>query len=127
VSRGLHCLSLFLLVSGALRFDSLPRKPAALGKKIQELTAPEEGVLMLNPVDARDAYYADRVIRDEVNRLAIFEKALRGPVRYRYFVVPTHILRARPRKPLFEALNRCCRDYSVEEYTLFDLEPLTSP
>ncbi len=120
-------LSLFLLVSGILLVDSLPREPAALGKKLHELTAPEERVLMLNPLDARDAYYADRPIRDGVNRLELFEKALRGPVRYRYFVVPTHILRARPQKPLFEVLSSCCRDYSFEGYTLFDLEPLTSP
>ncbi len=119
-------LSLFLLVVGVHGVDSLPREPPALGKKLHELTAPDEGILMLNPLDARDAYYADRVIRDRVNRLALFEETLRGSVRYRYFVVPARIFRARPRKPLFQAAGSCCRAYAFEEYYLFDLEPLFS-
>jgi hypothetical protein len=119
-------LSLFLLTAGIRRVDSLPREPAALGTKLHELTGPDEGVLMLNPLDARDAYYADRVIRDGVNRLALFEESLRGSVRYRYFVVPARVYRDRPRKPLFQAVGSCCRAYSFEEYYLFDLEPLSS-
>lgn len=119
-------LSLFLLTAGVRRVDSLPREPAALGTKLHELTGPDEGILMLNPIDARDAYYADRVIRDGVNRLALFEEALRGSVRYRYFVVPAHVYRARPRKPLFQVVGACCRAYSFEEFYLFDLEPLSS-
>jgi hypothetical protein len=119
-------LSLFLLVVGIHGVDSLPREPPALGKKLHELTGPDEGILMLNPLDARDAYYADRVIRDGVNRLALFEETLRGSVRYRYFVVPARVYRARPRKPLFQAVGSCCRAYSFEEYYLFDLEPLSS-
>ena len=119
-------LSLFLLTAGIGRVDSLPREPPALGKKLHELTGPDEGILMLNPLDARDAYYADRVIRDRVNRLALFEEALRGSVRYRYFVVPARAYRDRPRKPLFNVVGSCCRAYSFEEYYLFDLEPLFS-
>jgi hypothetical protein len=118
-------LSLFLLAVGIHGVDSLPREPAALGKKLHELTGPAEGILMLNPLDARDGYYADRVIRDGVNRLALFEEALRGSVRYRYFVVPARVYRARPRKPLFQAVASCCQAYSFEEYYLFDLEPLS--
>lgn len=119
-------LSLFLLTAGIRRVDSLPREPAALGTKLHELTKPDEGILMLNPLDARDAYYADRAIRDRVNRLALFEEAHRGSVRYRYFVVPAQVYRARPRKPLFQVVGACCRAYSFEEYYLFDLEPLSS-
>jgi 4-amino-4-deoxy-L-arabinose transferase-like glycosyltransferase len=119
-------LSLFLLAMGIHRVDSLPREPAALGRRIHGLTRPDEGVLMLNPLDARDAYYADRVIRDGVNRLALFEKALRGSVRYRYFVVPAQIYRNRPKKPLFTVVSACCRSYAFEDYYFFDLEPLTS-
>lgn len=119
-------LSLFLLTVGIRRADALPREPAALGKKLHELTQPDEGILMLNPLDARDAYYADRVIRDGVNRLALFEDALGGSVRYRYFVVPAHIYRERPRKPLFKVVGACCRSYTFEDYYLFDLEPLSS-
>jgi hypothetical protein len=51
-------LSLFLLTAGIRLVDSLPREPAALGTRLHELTRPEEGILMLNPLDARDAYYA---------------------------------------------------------------------
>ncbi|HLE71093.1 MAG TPA: hypothetical protein VJH87_15545, partial [Vicinamibacteria bacterium] len=116
----------FLLTAGIGRVDSLPREPPALGKKLHELTGPDEGILMLNPLDAPDAYYADRVIRDGVNRLALFEEALRGSVRYRYFVVPARAYRDRPRKPLFNVVGSCCRAYSFEEYYLFDLEPLFS-
>jgi hypothetical protein len=119
-------LSAFLLTVGIRRVDALPREPAALGTKLHELTAPDEGILMLNPLDARDAYYADRRIRDGVNRLALFEDALVGSVRYRYFVVPAHIYRDRPRKPLFKVVGACCRSYSFQDYFLFDLEPLYS-
>ncbi len=119
-------LSLFLLTAGIRRVDSLPREPAAFGVKLHELTRPDEGILLLTPIDARDAYYADRVIQDGVNRLSLFEDALRGDVRYRYFVVPARIYRDRPRKPLFRVVGGCCRAYSFEEYYLFDLEPLHS-
>jgi hypothetical protein len=119
-------LSAFLLTMGIRRVDSLPREPAALGRRLHELTGPDEGILMLNPLDARDAYYADRVVRDGVNRLALFEDALTGSVRYRYFVVPAHVYRNRPRKPLFQVVGACCRSYSFQDYFLFDLEPLYS-
>ena len=119
-------LSLFLLTAGIGRVDSLPREPAALGTKLHELTGPDEGILMLNPLDARDAYYADRVVRDGVNRLALFQDALRGSVRYRYFVVPAHVYRARPQKPLFKVVGACCRSYSFWDFYLFDLAPLSS-
>ncbi len=119
-------LAAFLLTMGIRRVDSLPREPAALGSKLHELTGPDEGILMLNPLDARDAYYADRVIRDGVNRLALFEEALGGSIRYRYFVVPARAYRDRPRKPLFQVVGACCRAYSFEELYLFDLTPLSS-
>jgi len=119
-------LSLFLLAAGIRLVDSLPREPAALGRKLHELTAPDEGILVLNPLDARDAYYADRVIRDGVNRLALFQDAFRGAVGYRYFVVPANVYRDHPLKPLFQVVGACCRAYSFEEFYLFDLEPLSS-
>ncbi len=118
-------LSLFLLLAGIHRVNRLPREPVVLGPKLHELTGPQEGVLLLNPMDARDAYYTDRVIRDRVNRLGLFESALGKDNRFRYFVVPTQIFRSRPRKPLFKLLAGCCRAYTLEEYTLFDLEPLS--
>jgi 4-amino-4-deoxy-L-arabinose transferase-like glycosyltransferase len=119
-------LSLFLLAAGIRRVEALPREPVVLGPKLRELTSSEEGVLLLNPIDARDQYYADRVIRDGVNRLDLFEEHLRGNVRFRYFVVPERPYHNRPQKPLFEVLSACCRAYEIEDYYLFDLEPLTS-
>jgi 4-amino-4-deoxy-L-arabinose transferase-like glycosyltransferase len=118
-------LSLFLLAAGIRRVDALPREPVVLGRKLQELTSPHEGVLLLNPIDARDAYYADRVIRDRVNRISLFEEALSGSVHYRYFVVPQGPYRDRPQKPLFRVLASCCKSYELEDYYLFDLEPLS--
>jgi hypothetical protein len=118
-------LSLFLLVAGIRRAEALPREPVVLGPKLRELTSPEEGVLLLNPIDARDQYYADRVIRDGVNRLDLFEDELRGNVRFRFFVVPRKPYRDRPQKPLFRVLSACCRAYEIEDYYLFDLDPLT--
>jgi hypothetical protein len=117
-------LSVFLLAVGIHRAESLPREPVTLGRKLNELTKPDEGILLLNPLDARDAYYADRAIRDRVNRLSLFEEALRAKVRYRYFVVPARTYRDRPKKPLFQVIGACCRAYSFEDYYLFDLEPL---
>ena len=77
-------------------------------------------------LDARDAYYAERVIREGVNRLALFQDAFRGAVGYRYFVVPANVYRDHPRKPLFQVVGACCRAYYFEEFYLFDLEPLSS-
>ncbi len=124
LSGSTAAISIYLLAAGIHRVDSLPREPVVLGPKLHELTAPEEGVLLLNPMDARDAYYADRVIRDRVNRLALFEDALESKTRFRFFVVPTGAFRERPRKPLFRVVAVCCRAYTLEEYTLFDIEPL---
>jgi 4-amino-4-deoxy-L-arabinose transferase-like glycosyltransferase len=121
---GSGALSLYLLVTGILRVEALPKEPVVLGPRLRELTKPDEGVLLLNPIDARDEYYADRVIRDRVNRVALFEDALQGSVRFRYFVVPQQPYHERPQKPLFERLAACCRVYEIEDYYLFDLEPL---
>ncbi len=117
--------SAFLLISGIRRVEALPKEEVVLGRKLNELTKPEEGVLLLNPIDARDAYYADRAILDRVNRLSLFEEALRGGVPYRYFVVPQQPYRERSEKPLFQVLDDCCRAYMLDDYYLFDLEPLS--
>ena len=47
--------SAVLLVSGIRRVEALPKEEVVLGRKLKELTKPEEGVLLLNPIDARDA------------------------------------------------------------------------
>ena len=57
----------FLLFAGLHRWEAIPREPAKLGRLLHDITAPEEGILSLHPIDARDAYYADRVINDGVN------------------------------------------------------------
>ena len=118
-------LCAFLLLAGIHRVEALPKEAVVLGRKLHELTEPDEGVLLLNPIDVRDAYYADRVIRDRVNRLALFEEALGGSVRYRYFVVPQRPYRDRSGKPLFQVLEACCRAYTLDDYYLIDLEPLS--
>jgi hypothetical protein len=119
-------LSAFLLVAGIRLVDHLPKEPVVLGKKLRELTPPDGGILLLHPMDARDAYYADRVVREGVNRVGLFKDALKERVRYAYFVVPSEILRLRPRKPLFHIVKACCPSYELGEYALFDLAPLAS-
>jgi hypothetical protein len=118
--------SAFLFFAGIRLVDHLPKEPVVLGKKLRELTPPDGGILLLHPMDARDAYYADRVVREGVNRVGLFKDALKERVRYAYFVVPSEILRLRPRKPLFQIVKACCPSYELGEYALFDLAPLAS-
>jgi 4-amino-4-deoxy-L-arabinose transferase-like glycosyltransferase len=126
VAASATAMCVFLLSAGIHRVDSLPRGPAMLGKTLHELTAPDEGVLLLNPLDARDAYYADRVVKDRINRIALFEEALKSEVRYRYFVVPTKVFHDHPQKPLFRRIAGYGRPYSLDDYYLFDLSLLPS-
>ncbi len=112
------------LARGIDRIETSRTDPARFGMKLHELVAPDEGILSLSPVDARDAYYADRRIRDGVNSVARFEKSLREPTDYRYFVVPQYIYDARPHKPLFESLTSCCTRLAFEGYYAFDIERL---
>jgi hypothetical protein len=119
-------LSAFLLFAGIRLVDRLPKEPVVLGKKLRELTPADGGVLLLHPMDARDAYYADRVVREGVNRVGLFKDALKERVRFSYFVVPAEVLRLRPRKPLFQIVKACCPSYELGEYSLFDLTPLAS-
>jgi 4-amino-4-deoxy-L-arabinose transferase-like glycosyltransferase len=118
-------LCAFLLAMGIRRVDSLPKEPVVLGTKLHDLTGPEEGILLLNPLDARDAYYADRAVKDGINRLALFQEALRHEIRFRYFVVPISVYRARPRKPLFQVLGSTSSPYTLGEFYIFDLSPLS--
>jgi hypothetical protein len=105
--------------------DSLPKEPVVLGTKLHDLTGPEEGILLLNPLDARDAYYVDRAVKDGINRLALFQEALRHEIRFRYFVVPISVYRAHPRKPLFQVLGSTSSPYTLGEFYIFDLSPLS--
>jgi 4-amino-4-deoxy-L-arabinose transferase-like glycosyltransferase len=106
------------------RIETSRDDPALFGMKLHELAAPDEGILSLSPFDARDAYYADRRIRDGVNSVALFQESLGGSTRYRYFVAPRYIYEARPHKPLFESLTSCCTRLSFEGYYVFDLQGL---
>jgi hypothetical protein len=115
----------FLLWDGIRSVDSLPREPVRLGKALNAITLPDEGILALNPVDARDVYYADRRIRDRVNRVSLFEEALRDGSSYRYFVVPQRVYRARFQKPFFDIVRGCPR-YALEEFYVFDLSSLSN-
>jgi len=115
-------LSAFLLAEGNRSVDSIAREPVRLGRVLHALTTHGEGVLALNAVDARDAYYADRAIRDRVNRVSLFEEALCDGMTYHYFVVPKHVYRERSQKPLFDIIRGCPR-YASEEFYIFDLLP----
>jgi hypothetical protein len=117
-------ICLFLLWEGIQAVDSLPREPVRLGRALHALATPDEGILALNPIDARDAYYADRRIRDQINRIALFEEALNDGASYRYFVVSKRTFSERTRKPLFDFIRGCPRN-SMEEFYVFDLSAST--
>jgi 4-amino-4-deoxy-L-arabinose transferase-like glycosyltransferase len=112
-------LAVGLVFQGLSRSE--PPDSPSLGKKLREISAPSEVILALTPLDARDAYYADRRIEDGVNSIARFEKIAKKEDRLRWFVVPRSIYEARPQKPLFASLARCCARLAYADYLLFDL------
>jgi hypothetical protein len=112
-------LAVGLLLQGLSRYQ--PPDVPSLGKKLREISAPGEGIVSLTPMDARDAYYADRRIHDGVNSIARFQKISKPGERLRWFVVPRSIYEARPSKPLFASLARCCARLAYTDYFLFDL------
>jgi 4-amino-4-deoxy-L-arabinose transferase-like glycosyltransferase len=112
-------LAVGLLLQGLSRHEA--SDAPSLGKKLREISAPDEVILSLTPVDPRDAYYSDRVIHDGVNSIARFQKISKKEDRLRWFVVPRSIYEARPSKPLFASLARCCARLAYTDYFLFDL------
>lgn len=79
----------YVAVEGWAQIEHAQREQALLGKKLNQITPPGQGVLAYRAVDFRDKYYADRRITDHVRHLELFERALADPsADYRYFVVP---------------------------------------
>lgn len=108
---------------GITRIERVRGNEAVVGRTLHHVLARDEGLLSLLPLDARDAYYLDRPVRDGVNRLAIFEEALADPVlRYRYFLVPRDFLAERPDKPLFQRLESHYARTVLEGFYLYDLQ-----
>jgi len=107
---------------GIGRIERSRENQALLGTTLHRLLASDEGLLSLLPLDARDAYYLDRPVRDGVNRLALFEEALADPaLRYRYFLVPRDFVAERPAKPLFQRLESQYVRTVLDGFYLYDL------
>jgi 4-amino-4-deoxy-L-arabinose transferase-like glycosyltransferase len=110
------------IARGAERIARSRLEEATLGRRLHEITLPQEGILSLLPLDARDAYYADRPVKDGVNRFNLFEAAMADPVvDYRYFMVPAALVHERPGKPLFVFLEAHYPHLTFEGFYLYDL------
>jgi 4-amino-4-deoxy-L-arabinose transferase-like glycosyltransferase len=115
-------LSGYCLFVGTSRIERTRRHQASFGKMLRGITRPDEGLLSLHPMDMRDKYYADRWVRQGVNRLSLFEEAMADPdFRYRYFIVPRSLIWERPAKPLFQRLEGHYRRTQFEGFYLYDI------